>query len=274
MSSPTGCDAYPPRRTSNGNALTPVSADILSHPLPPTDWIEDLIRESWLSHKQSQESIHRLQTVISKLSGLVGSLKSIILHMDPERGRAMLKGEIAAMEQVLFGPMVSATPKKKKKKPNKSKMASSPSSQSGHEMSYDEPDLMALEDYGAMEEEEMDVGPPPSTPSRQGPTRIVMTPQSEGSILDAMLDTTAGSVSTLGSDEFPGQTEPGSVTKPQQRSRQREQPSPHPRVTNAVYWKEFSTQSRSQIEQAVRLEASMKKRDGWSLSTTLQSMFS
>jgi len=106
---PQSVSSYPPYVL--GSSMPTVSADILLLPLPPMDWIEDLMRESWINHKESQKALKDSQAVVMKLSGLVGSLKSIILHMDPEKGRALLKGEIAAMEEILFGPIVRTVPK-------------------------------------------------------------------------------------------------------------------------------------------------------------------
>ena len=52
-----------------------------------------------------QEALERSQSTCQRLEGLVGSLKSVILHLDPVQGRKALQGEIAAMEALLFeGP--------------------------------------------------------------------------------------------------------------------------------------------------------------------------
>ena len=268
-----------------GFSMPTVSTDILLLPLPPTDWIEDLMRESWINHKESQKALKDSQAVVMKLSGLVGSLKSIILHMDPEKGRALLKGEIAAMEEILFGPIVRTVPKGGRKKStgsmNKSKkyseadgtvirtdglMIRSVAESGPVELPIEvvEPDLMALEDYGLEAEE--DEGNAAMTalvkPRPAGP--IILTPKPEGNILESMMDTTNASVSTLGSEEFPVGSPSERPVIPKQVPSQAYH---HPRVPNSMYWKEFSTQTRAQIEQAAKLEAAMKKRDGWSLSS-------
>lgn len=49
------------------------------------------------------ESVDDARSTISKLEGLVGSLKGVIVHLDPIQGGHILTNEIAAMEAALFG---------------------------------------------------------------------------------------------------------------------------------------------------------------------------
>ena len=285
---PQNSSSYPPHvlgSSTTKSPLTPVASDILLLPLPPTDWIEDLLREAYVNRKESQQALKDSQAVVMKLSGLVGSLKSIILHMDPEKGRALLKGEIAAMEEILFGPMVRTVPKGKRKKNtgsmNKPKknteadgtvlrtdglMIRSIADSGPVELPIEvvEPDLMALEDYGLAADDEEGNPAIAAVVKPRGAGPIILTRKPEGNILESMMDTTNASVSTLGSEDFPVGTPSERPVVPKQVPSQAYH---HPRVTNSVYWKEFSTQTRAQMEQAAKLEAAMKKRDGWSLSS-------
>lgn len=56
-----------------------------------------LLESQQVELAETREQLLRSRNTVSKLEGLVGSLKSIILHMDNEKGRALLTGEIAAI---------------------------------------------------------------------------------------------------------------------------------------------------------------------------------
>lgn len=296
-----------------GRNLIPVSAEILSTPLPPTDCCEDLLRELAFTQTQLQSEVEHAQAVVSKLTGLIGSLKSVILHMDPEKGKHILTGEIAAMEAVLFGPseeekavMEAAAAAKKKKRMEEMKQkrredqlkraqelrerkingtvlktdglsisfgkkkteettsatttatATAPSLDNKVTLDpidiimdgEEEPDMMALEDYGvedelADDEENLDE----SKQAEPEPVPLHYKTSDAPMTLDYGHDI---SVSTVGSEDTPAPTDFGLnfVEK-----------KPHPRVTNANYWKEFSTQTNTKLEQAAQLEGALKRQN-------------
>lgn len=223
--------------------------------------------------KQSQENLQRTnqqleasRAHISKLEGLIGSLKSGILHLSPEEGQQFLLGEIAAMETVVFGLPPSRRQRKSKKLNSPKRRSTSSSSRSKAKSSNleEEPEFCTLE--------ESSVSTGNSERSCNIPREVSGTSpciEEDASTLGS--DGSSQSSSSSSSSDGVGVGDKAHQLRKLSKLRgAKKQPKNHPRVMGPSYWKEFSSQTfpSHQQRQGKLLEAAIRKqkRPAWGSS--------
>eukprot|EP00934_Nitzschia_sp_Nitz4_P005374 Nitzschia sp. Nitz4//scaffold151_size53849//49322//50128//NITZ4_006732-RA/size53849-processed-gene-0.78-mRNA-1//-1//CDS//3329537171//5364//frame0 len=200
----------------------------------------------------TQKELRKAQSTIAKLEGLIGSLKSGILYLDRERGSQFLKGQVAAMEALLFEDP-------------------------------DDTDIVFQRNGGSAKKLKKGKSGQPKKKGQKGKsaknnnveTTAVSVSTNSGTSVNSNMTSTDGPQTTL---------KPSPTTPPTTASNVQTSTDSHPihppispkAPQNAESWKEFGAKSYSAktLTQDVMLKAAMERKQGQARPTTGWSLFS